>query len=456
MSRLYLLCVLLLCSYTQYAQNSVLYVQDYFDTLSFDSAKNSSFAPMVSSNFGLDNGIYWFKIKNTQESAKVLQLPSAHIDDVSLYSAEGALFSDIAFTRFPTYSLDKYAEYPLYMRVNLTKEASVPIDIKESASYFESNQKDLFKLGLYYGFALMVILINLMCFVLFDEKVFLNYLVFLSAVGLSYFYSDGLFRMFGYSGTLIDTYIEPLFHIAVGLFGAYFSSNFLRLNEHSPRLKWLVGGLITTTILFIGVYWIKDDYTYMAAANILMFAVGLTYLIAGITLFKSKVYARFYVIAYGLLFVMAADFYVFKSLGLNFLNISSMQLKVASLLEMLVLTYAIMYRMRSIKEEKELMNAEMRIYLKRIEILQRTEALQDAEEAYMENLIDHYDLDATETKLLQYISDGKENSKIARILNLNVRQVEKLTKGLYRKLEISEQIHEDYRMLSEQPDYIYN
>jgi len=173
-------------------------------------------------------------------------------------------------------------------------------------------------------------------------------------------------------------------------------------------------------------------------------------------LFKSKVYARFYVIAYGLLFVMAADFYFFKILGINFLSITSMQLKVASLVEMLVLTYAIMYRMRSIKEEKELMSAEMRIYLRRIEILQRTEALQDSEEAYMENLIDHYDLNATETKLLHYISDGKENDKIARILNLNVRQVEKLTKSLYRKLEIGEQIHDDYRMLDEQPDYIYN
>jgi DNA-binding NarL/FixJ family response regulator len=74
----------------------------------------------------------------------------------------------------------------------------------------------------------------------------------------------------------------------------------------------------------------------------------------------------------------------------------------------------------------------------------------------MENLIDHYDLDNTETRLLQYVSEGKENHKIARILNLSEREVEHLTLNLYRKLEIAEQIQDDYRMLDQQPDYIYN
>ena len=104
------------------------------------------------------------------------------------------------------------------------------------------------------------------------------------------------------------------------------------------------------------------------------------------------------------------------------------------------------------------MSTEMRIYLKRIESLSRGIALADvdSEEAYMENLIDHYDLDATETRLLQYVSEGKENHKIARILNLSEREVERMTLTLYRKLEIAEQIQDDYRMLDQQPDYIYN
>ena len=67
-----------------------------------------------------------------------------------------------------------------------------------------------------------------------------------------------------------------------------------------------------------------------------------------------------------------------------------------------------------------------------------------------------YDLDGLEIKLLQYISEGKDNAKIARKLKTTEVEVEFLTRELYEKLEISEQIQEDYRMVDTQPDYIYN
>ena len=116
-----------------------------------------------------------------------------------------------------------------------------------------------------------------------------------------------------------------------------------------------------------------------------------------------------------------------------------------------------MYRMQAIKEEHALRQAEMRIFLKRQEVLstrQKTEKL--VEDVYLENLIMHYDLDGLEIKLLQYISEGKDNAKIARKLKVSENDVEELTKELYDKLEISEQIQQDYRMVDQQPDYIYN
>ena len=68
----------------------------------------------------------------------------------------------------------------------------------------------------------------------------------------------------------------------------------------------------------------------------------------------------------------------------------------------------------------------------------------------------HYDLDGFEIKLLQYISEGKDNAKIARKLNTTEADIEDMTKELYEKLEIGEQIQQDYRMVEQQPDYIYN
>ena len=132
-------------------------------------------------------------------------------------------------------------------------------------------------------------------------------------------------------------------------------------------------------------------------------------------------------------------------------------MKAAALVEMLVMTYAIVYRMQAIKEENILRQTEMRIFLKQQEALtsrQKTEKL--IEDVYLENLIMHYDLDGFEIKLLQYISEGKDNTKIARKLKVTETDIEEMTKELYHKLEISEQIQEDYRMVDAQADYIYN
>ena len=98
----------------------------------------------------------------------------------------------------------------------------------------------------------------------------------------------------------------------------------------------------------------------------------------------------------------------------------------------------------------------MRIYLKRQEVLNRGNAVTLMQDVYLENLIMQYDLDGFEIKLLQYISEGKENAKIARKLKTTEHEIEELTKELYNKLEISEHIQEDYRIVDTQPDYIYN
>ena len=112
--------------------------------------------------------------------------------------------------------------------------------------------------------------------------------------------------------------------------------------------------------------------------------------------------------------------------------------------------------MKTIKEENELRQTEMRIFLKRQEMMNRRNVEKLMEDVYLENLIMHYDLDGLEIKLLQYISEGKDNAKIARKLKTTESDIEELTKELYQKLEIGEHIQQDYRMVEEQPDYIYN
>jgi len=180
------------------------------------------------------------------------------------------------------------------------------------------------------------------------------------------------------------------------------------------------------------------------------------YFIAGVLLFSRKNYVKFYVIAYCIPLLFTIDFFVLRGFGIEFLFTETVHLKVAVLAEMLIVTYAIIFRMKAIKEENELRQTEMRIFLKRQDTMSRQNVEQLVEDVYLENLIMHYDLDGLEIKLLQYISEGKTNEKIARNLKLTLTELEVETKSLYEKLEISEQIQEDYRMVDSQPDYLYN
>lgn len=316
---------------------------------------------------------------------------------------------------------------------------------------------NLFQQGFFYGLALTIVFLNFICYFLFDEKVFLLYAFALASVSIVLFNDDGLLSLFGME-TITKGYMFDgiLLIIAVGT-SSLFAQKYLNTSEFFPKLKRLTTFLYIAGCIMVFSAWLVQSEQIFTAANFILFSVLITYFGAGVALFSKKNYAKFYVIAASIPLLFTIDFYVLKPAEIHFLFTETVHLKVALFVEMIILTYAIMFRMKALKEENILRQTEMRIFLKRQEsMMNRHNVERLMEDMYLENLIMHYDLDGLEIKLLQYISEGKENVKIARKLKMSEEDVEDLTKDLYTKLEISEQIQEDHRMVDSQPDYIYN
>ncbi|NND87832.1 MAG: hypothetical protein HKM28_01140, partial [Flavobacteriaceae bacterium] len=251
-------------------------------------------------------------------------------------------------------------------------------------------------------------------------------------------------------------YISSLLLVIVAACSALFSNHYLNLKEFYPKIR-IFSTLLLGAAGFLALGGlITNEVSFSLISRMVSFTVLISFFAAGVWLFPKKNYAKFYVIgmAIPLLFIM--DYFILKPNGIQFLGVQSTHLKIASVVELLLISYAIVYRMQAIKEEIVLRQTEMRIFLKRQEALTRQSVERLMEDMYLENLIMHYDLEGMEIKLLQYISEGKENTKIARKLKISVEDVEELTKELYHKLEIQEHIKEDYRMVDSQPDYIYN
>tara|TARA_R110002124_G_scaffold138576_6_gene302318 strand:+ start:271982 stop:273232 length:1251 start_codon:yes stop_codon:yes gene_type:complete len=355
----------------------------------------------------------------------------------------------------------------------LESESAEKSIIKEKTYFFSSNTNSnaslvatahetemisngiIFQRGLYYGFAIMVILLNLVCYFLFEEKVFVFFSMALASMTATFFFSDGLLSLLGLNIINTPAMQSTLLFFAAG-FTAVFASHYLTLSEYFPRIKYVSLGIMGFAFMMIFSGWVSETEFFTGVANSLLIGLMGLYFMIGVSLFSKKNYAKFYVIATAIPMLFAIDYFVLSKFGINFLNTESFHLKSAGIVEMLVLTYAIMYRMKAIKEEHQLRQTELRIFLKRQEVLNRTNTAKLMQDVYLENLIMQYDLDGLEIKLLQYISEGKDNAKIARKLKTTEVEVEFLTRELYEKLEISEQIQEDYRMVDTQPDYIYN
>ena len=326
----------------------------------------------------------------------------------------------------------------------------------ENSNYQNSGDTAMFGKGMFYGVTIMVFLLNLICFFLFEEKIFLYFSLTITALVATFMSIDSLFPLIGINGIEnMEAMHSTLFFLATTA-GAFFASQYLTLEESYPKLKWIAASLLGFSLLMVISSWTSDTAFFSSVVNVTSFSVLALYFSAGITLFEKKNYVKLYVIALSIPLLFSLDFFVFNKVGVNFLSTENSHLKAAALFEMFLMTFAIVYRMRALKEEQANRQTEMRIFLKRQEVLNRTNTEKLIEDIYLENVIMQYDLDGLEIKLLQYISEGKDNAKIARKLKTTEDEIELLTKELYNKLEIGEQVKEDHQMLETQADYIYN
>ncbi len=305
--------------------------------------------------------------------------------------------------------------------------------------------------GILFGFIITMILLNLAGYFLFNEKLFLYFSGLVSSTA-------SVFWLFNItsgvaSGNLFFQTVSILFLGCLWLVFAYF---FLSLNKFSPSIKtpsYIAVGI--SILLILSGILTKNVILFKIANALTISAIGL-YFVVGITLFSKKNYVKFYVIATAIPLLFMIDYFVLQPFNINFLGTTLLHIEVATVFEILILTYAILFRMNSLTEEIEIKKTEMKIFLKQQDTLMRSNVERLVEDVYLENLIMHYDLTGLEVKLLQYISEGKSNKKISRKLKLSDTEVKEYTQTLYEKLEINERVQEDHSLVASQPDYIYN
>jgi len=439
--------------------SQLFYLVDLENNFNKTNIIYQTFETTTKQHFGIKKGNYWFKlkIKNTSSNTKklVFDIREAIVSQVKIYKlkkdtlsliykldAQDALAQEHKIFQNVTIPLNVAPENvtQLYLKVTFPKTAYFPLTIRSVQNETKTLRFRLLRMGLYYGFALMVFIINFFFYVSLKDKVFIYYLVFSMAIACGLLYYDGFFYEILKQGRFLY-HIDSYIHFFTGLTGALFATKFLQLPIYFKRINKIgIVLLIVMAILYI-LQTNTDYYLFTAMADLIGFVLLTIYWVTGILIIKKHDYARFFVLGYSLILISGALYVIPLDFGFQGVGITLNHLKLGGMVEMLILTYAITYRTKILQNEYNFISLELHEFIDKymhLELTVKSSKKADAAiDANLENLKKNHALSDREAEVLLCIAQHKTNKEIAEYLYLSVNTIKFHTRNLYEKLDIN-------------------
>lgn len=382
---------------------------------------------------GLDNGIYWFKITlSAKEQRQVISLPWGHLSQANLYY-ENKEVKPMKKKRFIAFKApDSGSQRIVYLKVNCTKEAIIPIRIESQDSYLEYTSNESLIIGIYNGFVFAAILFNLMSFYTYREKIYLYYTWILISLSMGILYRDGSFH-YWFFGTQFLEHAELIISILIGYGGMLLCVSYMQLDIRLPKLKKYGHALLLVSILLFGYTYVTNDFLVMSINYILILIVLLIFWGSAVYLFKESADAKFVAIAYGLLLSLAVDHFIFPHFGVHSLEVPLIQFRIGGFFEVTVFTFAISYRGLRMAREIKAMRTKIEEYSIKLNIAYEKQQTFTDPITYF---ISEFNLTHKEVEIFEGIALGKLNKEIANEMHISINTVKFHIRNIYEKLEV--------------------
>lgn len=242
----------------------------------------------------------------------------------------------------------------VYLRVQTQSSMQFPATLWSSVAFAEKINREQSALGLYYGALLVMLIYNLFLFFGVRDVNYLYYAIYIIGYGLFQFSLNGLaYQLLWPELPWWGNRSVPFF-IGFGWFGIMlFTKYFLDTKKSTPRLHWGITFFWLFTFVTMGLALMASYGLAIRIAILNAFGGSVTAMIAGIITYRSGYRAaKFYVIAwFGLL--SGIVLYVLKTIGLFPPNLfTEYALQVGSVMEVVLLSFALADRINIIKKEK--------------------------------------------------------------------------------------------------------
>jgi len=327
-------------------------------------------------NLGLSDTEQWVRLvlDPSSENGKLIEVQNAGIDELEAYViCDGRLIASFERGVMNSYKHeDAIGTYPtipiplvecnrmvVLFSVKSSKPSLLPVRIAGPREVLEDSHARDVLFAAYFGVILVMLLYNLFLFFSVGDKSYLEYTLFIFAVGGTQFVLNGY-------GTYVNLEAWPWLNLRVTQFFGVFSGlttivfvqNFLRLNRYVPWLHKLLSFYFIVYLIAFGLaisgqlIWSYNLINFCAAA-IFFFIPG-----AIITLRKGYKPAGYFLLAFTI-FIIAVLVFVLKDTGVIPYNAwTFFALPLGSAIELVVLSLALASRINQLKKESALAREE--------------------------------------------------------------------------------------------------
>lgn len=384
---------------------------------------------------------YIFRItplkRTTRQKDYVLYFPTEHLTTVTLcHLHNGALnpgpsvgnnhhnqTTPWGYPRFTVTGGDK--QY--FMVTSFKKGVYFPLEFTTASEFRRFEVKGNFGLGMFYGVAAIIFIVNAILFIFFRKSIFAYYAFFQIFIVISIASSDGLLTFFTDSPYLLNYADIPL-HTGIFVSGFLFAKHFIKSREVFSKLQFIVM-IAAIFSMASGFFYIQSgEFFFYLLAESISLAMLLSYWIIALSQFRKNENARLYVYAYSLYLFFAIEYYIIRQIGLPGVQLFSGQLKISCITEMIVLLVGMMSRVGMVLRENQYFRSKIEEHLEEANIRQKLD---------LEAVKIKYDLTDREAEVLKFMTQGMSNPEIAEKLFVSVNTVKYHIRNIFLKMEIN-------------------
>jgi hypothetical protein len=243
--------------------------------------------------------------------------------------------------------------YQAYIQVKNSQYADIRIAIKRIDRFIQYTLSEYMLYGLFYGMILIISLYNVLIFFAIKERKYLYYTLYILSVGLYAMCIDGIaYQYLWPNQPILNQFAYGIALFSIIFWSILFSLKFLNVKQRAPKLyKLLLMVFVARIAFFIVALFI--DHQLFQLRNIEIIPLSLIFISSIAVLIRGYKPARFFVLAYGILFLG----FILKALVMQsvipFSILTYYSLHICFILEMLFLTYALSDRVRILKANRD-------------------------------------------------------------------------------------------------------